>query len=95
MSGDLIPKTMLGTIRAHSRLSVMLSNPTVSQAGPLGLGKLRLVAIWWAPPLCLHLLTMPFSLSAAAPERGPEPLRGPGGGTGGEERVPRMGDGVW
>lgn len=36
----------------------------------------------------------PASLSTAAPERGPKPLRGPGGGAGGEERVPRMGDGV-
>lgn len=40
-------------------------------------------------------MTLPFFLSAAAPERGPEPLRGPCGGASGEERVPRMGDGVW
>lgn len=44
---------------------------------------------------CLPLpVIMPSLPSTAAPERGPKPLRGPSGGAGGEERVPRVGHGV-
>lgn len=53
------------------------------------MGELGLVAL-----LSILLVTVSAFLSTAAPERGPEPLRGPGGGAGGEEWVPCLGDRV-
>lgn len=67
----------------------------LSQAGLHGLGKSGQMALQGVAPLRPLLVTMPAFLSTAAPERGPKPLRGPGGGAGGEEWVPRLGDGVW
>lgn len=74
------------------RLSAMLGY--LSQAGPPALRTWGLRTVQWGGNLSGLLVTRLSLLSTAAPERGPKSLRGPRGGAGGEERVPRVGDSV-
>lgn len=89
--GTLMQKTMLHRMphSAGSRRCWYLS-----QAGPPALRTWGLRTVQWGGNLSGLLVTRLSLLSTAAPERGPKSLRGPRGGAGGEERVPRVGDSV-